>query len=123
MGLLDFGINTSEISQFERDVILADRTLDKEAKIADRLAARRMARKMKSRAPRGLTGNLRRSIGASKGVISIGAIYAGVINFGWPARNIEPQEFIYTTISQSKKEVMKDHEKAADKSMRFIVMG
>lgn len=34
------------------------------------------------------------------------AIYAGVIHFGWPARNIRPQPFLYDAADQRRAEVL-----------------
>ena len=34
------------------------------------------------------------------------AIYAGVIHFGWPARNIRPQPFLHDALDQRRSEVL-----------------
>ena len=38
--------------------------------------------------------------------------YAGPINFGWPARNIAPQEFIYSTIGRDTDDLLDRYEEA-----------
>lgn len=63
--------------------------------------------KMRSAAPK-LTGALARSVRAAKSTRAVSlrvgsevrVPYAGPINFGWPARNIKAQEFIYSTIGR-----------------------
>lgn len=120
MGL--FSVNTDELSWFERDIIRSDRALDREITHGDKVAAGKNAAAMRRRAPK-KSGYLASSIRASKGTIEIGAIYAGVINFGWPEHNIEPQEFIFSTIQSSSKEWMKDYDIAGGKALRFISLG
>ena len=69
---------------------------------------------VKRGAPRGATGNLARSVRGSasaKGaalLVGGGAKvpYAGVINWGWPAKNIRAQEFIYKGIMQGEEKML-----------------
>jgi hypothetical protein len=64
------------------------------------------------------TGRLRRTIKASatrtRGVVSAGrngiVPYAGPIHFGWPARNIEPQPFIYDALDARKDQIVRQYE-------------
>lgn len=118
-----FKVDLNGLSKLEQDIIRSDRALKKSTKTADRIAARKVARRMRRRAPKGDTGHLSGSIRASKAEISIGAIYAGVINFGWPERNIAAQEFIYSSIKTSEREFMKDYLDEADRALRFIALG
>lgn len=46
--------------------------------------------------------------------------YAGVINFGWPARNISPQEFIYSGIDEGTEKMMKIYLEHVDKGVQPI---
>jgi hypothetical protein len=112
----------SDLPKFEQDIIRSDRALTSEVKLADRAAARRTARKMRSRAPK-KSGYLASTIRASKGVVGIGAIYAGVINWGWPERNIEGQEFIYSTIKESSRDWEKDYDQHLGKALSFVAHG
>lgn len=41
--------------------------------------------------------------------------YAGVIHFGWPAHNIEPQPFLYDAVDARRHEVVKAYQKAIDR--------
>jgi len=44
-----------------------------------------------------------------KGYVRAGgrsAVYAGPIHFGWPARNIKPQPFLYDALDQRRGEVL-----------------
>lgn len=60
--------------------------------------ARRGAREIATRAPR-RTGQLSRSaraerVGRQGARIRVVAVYGGVINYGWPRRNISPSGFV-----------------------------
>lgn len=68
-----------------------------------------------------LTGRLQASIratGAKAGSTVVGGraslVYAGVIHFGWPAHNIEPQPFLYDAVDRRRDEVMDRYQKAID---------
>jgi hypothetical protein len=61
-----------------------------------------------------LSGSLRTGATARSGRVSIGkkaVPYAGPIHFGWPARNIEPQPFLYDAIDARRDEVREDFER------------
>ena len=46
--------------------------------------------------------------------------YAGVIHFGWPGHNIEPQPFLYEALDSRREEVAEQYEKAvADLVRKF----
>lgn len=57
-------------------------------------AAQIAARAARAAAPR-KSGRLRRSIRASGRTVATNVIYAGVQNYGWPARNIRARAFMY----------------------------
>ena len=107
-------IEVEGLNDLIRDLkaVSSETRLDRELAKTHRKAAQPMVREMRSRAPRGLTGNLSRSpraaTSASGAMIHVGdknrVPYAGPINFGWPARNISPQEFIYSTIRDQREE-------------------
>jgi HK97 gp10 family phage protein len=65
------------------------------------------------------SGRLRASIGARAGQTSASVKagtgsrvpYAGPIHFGWPARNIRPQPFLYEALGKKWKEVYNAYDK------------
>lgn len=85
-----------------------ERRLDKELVTAGtKWLDRGLIPDMKKRAPV-RSGRLRDSIRSSRSARAVRLLvgtevrvpYAGPINFGWPARNIAAQEFIYSTINK-----------------------
>ena len=82
----------------------------------NREAAETVLKTARDRAPV-QTGRLRRSLKAgattTRGTVSAGGglvPYAGPIHFGWPARNIEPNTFIYDALDEKKGEVVSKYE-------------
>lgn len=72
-----------------------------------------------------MTGRLRRSIKsrATKKRARVeaggrGIPYAGPIHFGWRARNIEPQPFLYDALDDRRGEVMERYVKGVDRMVR-----
>ena len=68
-----------------------------------------------------LTGALEADIRVSKGARSAAVLagrrlvpYAGPIHFGWPARNIEPQPFLYDALDARREEVADRYRRAVD---------
>jgi HK97 gp10 family phage protein len=56
-----------------------------------------------------LQGSLRSSGTKTRGVVRVGFArvpYAGVVHFGWPARNIAPQPFIYDALDHRRADVI-----------------
>jgi phage gpG-like protein len=88
--------------------------LPAEVKALNQEAAKLVAREGVRRAPVGDTGNLARSVRMSstptKATVLAGSNavvpYAGVIHFGWPDHNIEPQPFLYEALDARRREVM-----------------
>jgi len=91
------------------------------ADVSDLTKINREAARTVLEAARGLvpvqTGRLRKSMKAgatrTRGTVSAGdrlVEYAGPIHFGWPARNIEPQPFIYDALDARKDEVVDKYE-------------
>ena len=65
-----------------------------------------------------VTGRLSRNIRATatrtQGLVAAGGSavpYAGPIHFGWPARNIQPQPFLYDALDQRGDQVVSVYEK------------
>ena len=64
-----------------------------------------------------LAGSIRSTGQARAGVVRAGKAsvpYAGVIHFGWPAHNIEPQPFLYDALDQRATEVVDLYRKRVD---------
>lgn len=79
-------------------------------------AAKIVAGRARDIVPR-LSGTLENSIRAlaskSSGSVAAGKAripYAGVIHFGWPAHNIEPQPFLYDALDQRATQVVQLYE-------------
>ncbi|GMA34741.1 hypothetical protein [Demequina litorisediminis] len=57
-----------------------------------------------------LATTLRAGRGKTKAVVRAGgarAKYAGVIHYGWPARNIEPQPFLSDALNKTRPQILK----------------
>ena len=92
----------------------------------NREAAETVAGDARGRAPR-LTGHLAGSVKprASRTKASVQAggrtvPYAGPIHFGWPARNIEAQPFLYTALDRRRDEVVRRYERRVDELVRRV---
>lgn len=77
--------------------------------------------------PKGATGRLETSIRASraKGSATVKAgtsvvPYAGVIHFGWPAHNMEPQPFLFDALDARRSDVIAAYQTAIDKIAKTI---
>lgn len=80
-----------------------------------------------ARAPRGKTGKLAGSIrvGATQkaGIIRAGrktVLYAGPINYGWPARHIKPRTFVNDAVAGTEAQWAKEYEQFVKKTMNQI---
>jgi hypothetical protein len=78
-------------------------------------------------APRGKTGRLAGSLraGATKrvGVIRAGrkaVPYAGVINYGWPARHIKPRLFVNNGVASTESQWQKVYKDFIDKTLKQV---
>ncbi len=75
-------------------------------------AAQTVASEARSRAPRlsgALAGSVKAKATRTRGYVTAGGKlvpYAGPIHFGWPARNIRPQPFMYDALDARKSEVV-----------------
>lgn len=86
------------------------------ARTNSKLARQTIVPRMKRNAPV-LDGHLRRSVRATQSPSHVSILignegevsYAGPINWGWPARNIRAQEFIYKSIVQEKENFKKEY--------------
>lgn len=68
-----------------------------------------------------LAGSIRSSGTQAGGVVRSGAArvpYAGVIHFGWAARNIRPQPFLYDALDDRTDEVIETYEKQINKLIK-----
>ena len=83
------------------------------AKIVER-QAERIAPKRSGR----LAGNIRSTGQARQGVVRAGGArvrYAGPIHFGWAARGIKPQPFLYDALDDRRSEVVAEYVKQINK--------
>jgi hypothetical protein len=113
--MVQAAVRVEGLAQLNRELrrLASDRTWQKELGLTNQKAAKIPVAPMKRQAPRGATGGLSTSPRALKAAgrvaIAVGSAkvpYAGPINFGWPARNIAPQEFIYKSITETHDEFM-----------------
>lgn len=91
----------------------ADKDSKEALKRANREGAEIVAREARVTVPKGkslkLAGSVRATAGVASGAVRAGRAgvpYAGPIHFGWPARNIEPQPFLYEAADRRVDEVV-----------------
>jgi len=114
-------IRVEGIRELQRELRkLEDKDLKNALKDANRQAAQVVSDEAQNTVPR-LTGHLARSIRAGGGnreaVVRAGGArvpYAGPIHFGWRARNITPQPFMYQAQDKRRAEVIRTYEQAMD---------
>jgi hypothetical protein len=89
-------------------------------KTINRLIAENVMGEAKGRAPVDdgtLRGDIRGGASKTRAYVSVGRKkipYAGPIHFGWPARNIEAQPFLYEAMDARADEVQKVYAKRVD---------
>jgi hypothetical protein len=114
MAQAPYRVQVSGLKEVAKALRQAPARLDKRLKKANQTAiTRAVVPAVKKGAPR-KSGRLARSVRglatAKRAQLAVGSNvrvpYAGVINFGWPAHNIQPQEFIYRGIEQSRDEIL-----------------
>lgn len=80
----------------------------------------------KRRAPKksgALANSIRPSNTKNKSVVRVGSariLYAGPIHFGWPSRNIEANEFLYSAAEDTRDEVIAALQKELDQLARKL---
>ncbi len=131
-GFADVYIEVQGLNEFIRELRRVEKDLPKAVAEANwRAANETLVRRIAAAAPR-LSGRLGGSVRAARqqrrAGIAVGTNvkvpYAGVINFGWPARNIRAQEFVYSTIHKSLPEFMDKYvEEINDLSSRAFPIG
>lgn len=92
---------------------MQDKDLRKELRLANKAAATVVADEAEIEAPVGPTGRLARSIGVlagqSSATVKAGSAarvpYAAPIHFGWPARGIAANPFIYRALAKKSEEM------------------
>lgn len=99
----------------------------KELKDVNRQAANIALPAVRSLAPRGKTGRLASSVraGATQkaGVIRAGrksVPYAGVINYGWPARRIKPRLFVNNGVASTEGAWQRLYKQFIDRTMSQV---
>ena len=89
-------------------------------KTINKLIAENVAQEARSRAPRvsgTLAGDVRGGGTKTRAYVSVGRKrirYAGPIHFGWPARNIQAQPFLYEAIDSRADDVREVYAKRVD---------
>ena len=92
----------------------------KDFKTINKLIAENVAGDARSRAPRDsgtLAGDIRGGGTKTRAYVSVGRKkipYAGPIHFGWPARNIQAQPFLYEAIDSRADDVREVYAKRVD---------
>lgn len=87
-------------------------------KAANHDAAQIVADEAKSIVPQltgRLSGTIRANTAKATAIVKAGGAgipYAGVIHFGWPGHNIEPQPFLYDALDHRRDDVIAAYEKA-----------
>lgn len=123
----DSGIRVDGLVALQKALRSAPPELRKELRLANKAAAQVVATAAKPLAPK-RTGRLAASIGARAGQrdasVKAGSAsrvpYAGPIHFGWPARGIRPQPFLYKALDRRQNEVRARYEDAINTfSARF----
>ena len=109
----------------------------KDFKTINRLIAENVADNARGRAPVGrdrkghsggtLQGDIRAGATKTRAYVSVGRKkipYAGPIHFGWPARNIEPNPFLYEAMDSRADDVREVYAKRVDElAMRTATDG
>lgn len=117
-------IKIEGLRDFQAALRAADRNLPKELGAANKEIAEIVAREARRRAPE-KTGRLKKSIRGLKvqrsAVVRMGGArvpYAPIQEFGWPARGIASQAFLYPAIASTRAEVIEAYGEMIDKLMR-----
>lgn len=104
-----------------------NKELKKALREANKEAAAEVARYAKSTTTPKRTGRLANSVkpGASQreGYVKAGSArvpYAGVIHFGWRARNIRPRPFLYNAADKRRRQVVKAYRKQLDRIAKEV---
>lgn len=109
-------IRVDGLRDLQRELRALSADAAKELQQANKAAAEIVAQDAKTRVPR-RTGRLRQSVRATAtqraGSVKAGGArvpYAKVIHFGWPARRIRPQPFLYEARDRRVTDVVKVYE-------------
>lgn len=117
------GIKIEGLKELRSELRKIDKRLPRELQKGNKEAAKSVLPKVRRGAPVGATGRLAKSVRPlatqRRAQVGVGferrVPYAGVINFGWAAHNIRPQEFIYRGINKSTRELLKAYAKMIDR--------
>lgn len=128
MARRDQAIRIENLRELDRALRQAGSTdLRRELRQSNRRAADIVRDEARSNVPQ-RSGALARSIGSQAGrtdaKVKAGSAarvpYAGPIHFGWPARNIRPQPFLYQAMAEKSDEVKAAYEEAMDRLGRQV---
>jgi len=120
---IQMGVKVEGARELRREIRkVQSKDLKDELKAANKAVATLVAEEAKTSTVPVRSGQLKRAItalgSATKGQVKAGkkaVPYAGPIHFGWPARNIEPQPFLYEALSKKWNDVFLNYEKAMEK--------
>ena len=113
-------VEVKNLKPLQREVRrMKDKELNAEMKKANKAAAQVAVDDGKPRAPKvsgSLAGTIKAANSAKYAAVKAGSPkkvpYAGVIHFGWPARNIKPQPFLDDAIRENFGEIRDTYEDA-----------
>jgi len=112
------------LREFQRALRQIDPDLRKELREVQKEAAQIVAVTAAARAPRRtgrLAGSIRATATQKAGSVRAGGArlpYAGPIHFGWRARNIRPQPFIYDALDARREQVVRKFESGIESLFR-----
>lgn len=113
-------IEIEGLRELQRGLRRIDKELTNELKKANKDAGEAVVEAARPEAPE-LTGKLKGSLRAANKVreaeVRLGGAkvpWAGPIHFGWPARNIEPDPFVYRALDKRRDEVRDAYMKRID---------
>ena len=118
-------VKVEGLVEFQRALRAADKKLPRELGAGNKQVAEIVAKEARKRAPN-RSGRLAKSIKGAKqqrrAVVQAGSPsrvpYAAVQEFGWPARGIAPQPYLYPAIADTREEVEEAYGDMIDRLMR-----
>lgn len=117
-------VQITGVKEVLRDFEELGRITRQDIKEAHKEAAEPVARQSLTLVPRrsgALAGTIRTVAYSSSGQVRSGSSrvpYAGPIHFGWPARNIRPQPFLYDALDDRRRKVVEVYESYIDSWIR-----
>lgn len=121
----EFSVFVLGMRDFERELRAADPQFPRELRRRNKASAEIVAEEARSRVPvrsGRLKGSIKSGASSRSAYVKAGTEakvpYALPIEFGWKARNIEPQPFIYPAIEEKNEQVVEQYGDGIDDLMR-----